>query len=648
MIIEDSAAAQPLLNDAFAQPSEALMMKSRIGIVALALMTAAGTSACGSSNADGAGGSAGTGGASGAGGAGGSDAGPDAGGQGIAQLPAGWNRIEPGGRTRCARGQPYEFYVRPGTVNKVVVEFEHGGACFDAVTCLGGFADHVRVPPEITDESAAAGLLDHADPRNPFRDWHHVYVPNCTGDLYWGDADNKYTVGNSTFTVMHRGAVNMQAVLDWMKVNVKDPSEIVAMGASSGAYGSIMWAPHLAREYPGAKVTQIADSGAGVYFGDLLPKVVPEWNVAASFKDIFPGVDPSKLTSIPDLYALVHSAYPDIQLSEYEPEFDENQTYWSGVTGLPDDPYAWSKGMRGNLYSIVTRVPDFRLYVAPGWRHNILARPQAYTMRSGGVAFIDWVNGLLARNAQSVDCGAHCGAPEIESGSSGWQCVGGASANPAPLQADLALPLQLLHYDPPDFGVSAGLSVRACASDDTTCSSPLDQVTTDAGGRVTLHVNSGSSGFAGYFSIQGTDVSSRLIIRPAIRDPQHPMIGDVYMWGIPTKTAMTHLAAKAGAVYDPSQGFVVVQALDCNLSARSDVTVELDGAAPTAFAGPLGWVPSQTPAIDHMWVNVAPGKHTVTVSLPGSTTPIASEDIDVDAGGITVLAGLSPQTLQPM
>lgn len=52
-------------------------------------------------------------------------------------------------------------------------------------------------------------------------------------------------------------------------------------------------------------------------------------------------------------------------------------------------------------------------------------------------------------------------------------------------------------------------------------------------------------------------------------------------------------------------------------------------------------------ASNYMWFNVAPGTHTINVSLPGSATPIVSEDVDVDAGGFTVVAGVSPQTVQP-
>ncbi len=132
------------------------------------------------------------------------------------QLKQGWNTIKPGANTMCARGQPWEFFVRPGKVNKVIVEFQGGGACWDYLSCTPGahiFVDHMRIPPAMSDESVATGLLDHSDPRNPFRDWTHVYVPYCTGDVHWGDADHEYKFMSTAYTVHHHGADNVKAVL---------------------------------------------------------------------------------------------------------------------------------------------------------------------------------------------------------------------------------------------------------------------------------------------------------------------------------------------------------------------------------------------------------------------------------------------------
>src|SRR5689334_15759391 len=48
----------------------------------------------------------------------------------LPDLPAGWTKIDGGGEAICARGTPYSFWVRPGTVNKLLIFFEGGGGCW--------------------------------------------------------------------------------------------------------------------------------------------------------------------------------------------------------------------------------------------------------------------------------------------------------------------------------------------------------------------------------------------------------------------------------------------------------------------------------------------------------------------------------------
>ncbi len=49
-------------------------------------------------------------------------------------LEALWKPVEvPGGV--CSDGSPYRFYVSPGDPKKVVIDFQGGGACWDAATC---------------------------------------------------------------------------------------------------------------------------------------------------------------------------------------------------------------------------------------------------------------------------------------------------------------------------------------------------------------------------------------------------------------------------------------------------------------------------------------------------------------------------------
>ena len=54
--------------------------------------------------------------------------------------------IKPGLAAKCVHGGEYTFFVRKGTVNKVVFELEGGGACWNEASCAlpihGGPAHH--------------------------------------------------------------------------------------------------------------------------------------------------------------------------------------------------------------------------------------------------------------------------------------------------------------------------------------------------------------------------------------------------------------------------------------------------------------------------------------------------------------------------
>jgi hypothetical protein len=57
---------------------------------------------------------------------------------GAATATVEWQRIEPGGRTRTARGEPYAFWVRRGDPSRLMLFFQEGGGCFSFETCAPG------------------------------------------------------------------------------------------------------------------------------------------------------------------------------------------------------------------------------------------------------------------------------------------------------------------------------------------------------------------------------------------------------------------------------------------------------------------------------------------------------------------------------
>ena len=84
---------------------------------------------CGNGDTQGTGGSSGSGGAGGSGGTASNTTTTTDGPTLPTGLAEGWNEMKPGGDTICSRGSEFAYWVRPGTVNKVVIDYIGGGSC---------------------------------------------------------------------------------------------------------------------------------------------------------------------------------------------------------------------------------------------------------------------------------------------------------------------------------------------------------------------------------------------------------------------------------------------------------------------------------------------------------------------------------------
>jgi hypothetical protein len=331
----------------------------------------------------------------------------------IDALKAGWNRIEPGGETICSRGAPFSYFVRKGAVNRVVIDFRGGGACWNAGTCsIAGslFQETVGKDSFVTDEAIATGIYDHKNPDNPFKDWHHVYVPYCTGDIHWGDNTMTYGSGDGAVTIHHKGAVNARAALKWAFANIPAPEKVFVTGCSAGSYGSIMWSAHVKKRYPNAKVYQFGDSGAGIITSGFFQESYPAWKPEGSYPTWITGLDPASLTELSALYTAIGGHYKDMILSQYATQYDHDQVFYYKAMG-GGDAASWSSKMKASFAKIEAATPNFRSFIADGDVHCIIVRDALYSVTSGGVRLIDWLTAMVNdKPPPSVACEA-CSAP---------------------------------------------------------------------------------------------------------------------------------------------------------------------------------------------------------------------------------------------
>lgn len=335
------------------------------------------------------------------------------------ELPAGeWTEIAPGGDTICSRGSPYSFFVRPGTSERVIVDFIGGGACWDEFTCSVAdaiFSDSVDGIRDAIRDAEPAGLYDHENPDNPFGDYWHVVVPYCTGDIHWGNATTTYGEGENEITIHHRGAVNARAVLDWVYGNFESPERILVTGCSAGSYGSVLWSAHIMRHYPDVPILQFGDSGAGIITDEFFRNSFPSWNATEVFPSWIPELDPETndifSMALPDLYAGIANAYPDQRMSQYNTALDDNQTFYFTAMG-GSDVEEWSQRMQASVAEIEERAPNFYSYLAPGIQHCIVPYENFYTVNVEGRRLVDWLAELeRGESPASVACsGDACSA----------------------------------------------------------------------------------------------------------------------------------------------------------------------------------------------------------------------------------------------
>ncbi|MEL6346080.1 MAG: pectin acetylesterase-family hydrolase [Myxococcota bacterium] len=314
----------------------------------------------------------------------------------VPELSEGWNELPGGGETICSRGDDYAFFVRKGTVNRVVVDFQGGGACWNAGTC--GLADAIfsdsvdGVRDALMNTDDHQGIIDTNNEENPFADWYHVVVPYCTGDIHWGDATTDY----GAVTIEHKGGVNAKAVVDWVADNFIDPEHVFVTGCSAGAYGAIMWTPSLIEAYPNATIAQLGDSGAGIVTADWFAQSFPSWNAESSFPTWIPALDPSQNDvqglELTDLYTRIGTFYPDVVFSQYNSSADGVQQFFFGVMGGEEDQ--WRPLMVDSIETIREGTPNFRAYLESADRHCIIPGQATYDVQVGDTRFIDWMTTL--------------------------------------------------------------------------------------------------------------------------------------------------------------------------------------------------------------------------------------------------------------
>lgn len=188
----------------------------------------------------------------------------------------------------------YSFFVKRGTSSNLLVNFMGGGACWDNKNCLGADATRMYFPQlgslsliNLAEASKLidVGILNHNRSDNPFKDWNMVFIPYCTGDVFWGSNDATYSdpITGEQKVIRHRGFDNFLSVLKYIRENFpkENMKQIFVTGQSAGGYGSIFNFPYIKETYNASnnKVYTLGDSAEGISPSSYIVDVNNKWDI---------------------------------------------------------------------------------------------------------------------------------------------------------------------------------------------------------------------------------------------------------------------------------------------------------------------------------------------------------------------------------
>jgi hypothetical protein len=313
---------------------------------------------------------------------------------------------------QCMQGDPYRYFAKRGSVNKVLMYYMGGGACWDGLTC--GVPICTTSPPDDLN-GFAGGFADLTNVDNPFRDWNIVFVSYCTCDIHFGDATQDY----GGLTVEHKGYHNAKVAEKWAREHFLNPEEVFVTGSSAGAYGAWFHGPLLHEVWPSSQIHVLADAGNGVITTEFLNDEFNNWNFVDNLPDI-PGVLEAITEGggIPAYTEAVAEWAPDTNWAHYSTKFDGGQGGQTGFYNVMlniDNVLAWGTWWNASCAfgqtalsqaeDTYAAVPDnYRYYFGTGSLHTMFGSDKVYDDTTGGVpTIVDWLNAMLASGPDGRD-----------------------------------------------------------------------------------------------------------------------------------------------------------------------------------------------------------------------------------------------------
>ena len=321
---------------------------------------------------------------------------------------------------------PYAFFVKRGSVNKLLMYYQGGGACWNEVTCGGTSWTSYQALCDTTVNTSGSDNPNHPDNHygfgdlsndsNPFQHWNIVFVSYCSCDIHYGDAVQDYDNYNdgTPIHVVHHGFQNAKVAEKWAREHFVNPEMVFVTGSSAGSYGALFNAPLLQRVWPASQFRVLGDAGNGVITTYFLQHEFSNWNFKGNLPKDIPGVIES-IDSGNGMVAYIEAVaayFPNTNWAHYSTAYDGGMGGQTGfyhvmVTssiGLWPNWWLsscdWNEQMvqqAGDTYTAVAAgTNNYRYYIGTGSRHTMWGSNKVYTDTTGGVpTIVDWINAML-------------------------------------------------------------------------------------------------------------------------------------------------------------------------------------------------------------------------------------------------------------
>lgn len=287
----------------------------------------------------------------------------------------------------CGNGSTMPIGVDPHEgATELLVMVMGGGACWDADSCFRlNAATHIQEDYTEALFTSERGLVsglgwdDRGNAGNPFRSAHIVFVPYCSGDLYAGDVVRGYPGAPGGAQVHHRGAPNVQRIVDAMREAWPSLAKVRVIGFSAGGYGTQLNWGRFADAWPDADLALLADSAPLIQ-----PPTYELWRENWNLQ--LPADCEACRTTFSAFDDYFDARYPRSRLGLMATTRDAVlSAYWGGGDITP---------LYEPLLAALDDNETTRYFVVDSDAHVILG--QALTLRSAdGTLLLDWLAGWL-------------------------------------------------------------------------------------------------------------------------------------------------------------------------------------------------------------------------------------------------------------